>query len=89
MRRLILTETGILGVCAGMFAAPIGIGLAALLVFVINVRSFGWTMEFRVEPGALLPGLLLAFGAALLAGIAPAMRSYRGPVADALRHASN
>ncbi len=87
LRRMILTETGIMGVCAGVIAVPVGIALSAALVFVINVRSFGWTMEFTVLPSALLPGLLLAVAAAVLAGIAPAFSSYRHPVADALRDA--
>ena len=87
MRRLIMTETTILGFCAGIFAVPIGVTLAALLVFVINVRSFGWTMEFEVEPAALLPGFALAIGAAVLAGIAPAVNSYKTSVAATLRHA--
>lgn len=86
LRRLIVTETTILGVCAGAFALPIGIALAALLVFVINVRSFGWTMAFEVVPSALAPGFLLAVGAALLAGIGAAVYDRRGSVSDALRH---
>lgn len=87
LRQMIITETGIIGLCAGLIALPVGVALSALLVFVINVRSFGWTMEFNILPQALLPGLLLAVTAAVLAGIAPALRSYRYPVADALRNA--
>lgn len=87
LRRMIVTETGIIGVTAGAIAVPVGILLAALLVFVINVRSFGWTMNFEVAPAALLPGFLLAVTAAILAGVAPALNSYRASVADALRDA--
>ncbi len=87
LRQLIVTETGIIGICAGAIAVPVGVALAALLVFVINVRSFGWTMEFNVAVSALVPGFLLAITAALLAAIAPAFNSYRASVADALRDA--
>ena len=86
LRRLIITETGIIGLCAGIVAIPVGIALSALLVFVINVRSFGWTMEFQILPSALLPGFALAITAAVLAGIAPAFSSYRNCVADAFRN---
>ena len=87
LRQLIVTETGIIGICAGAIAVPVGVALAALLIFVINVRSFGWTMEFNVSVSALVPGFLLAITAALLAAIAPALNSYRPSVADALRDA--
>jgi putative ABC transport system permease protein len=66
-------------------AIPIGTVLAALLVHVINRRSFGWTMDFVFSAGAPAAGLLLAVGAALLAGIYPAWRSARGGLAGALR----
>ena len=81
----LLAQTGLLGTAAGLAAIPIGTVLAALLVHVINRRSFGWTMDFVFSAGAPAAGLLLAVGAALLAGIYPAWRSARGGLAGALR----
>ena len=81
----LLAQTGLLGAAAGLAAVPIGTVLAALLVHVINRRSFGWTMDFVFSFGAPAAGLLLAVGAALLAGIYPALRSARGGLAVALR----
>lgn len=81
----LLAQTGLLGAAAGLAAIPIGTVLAALLVHVINRRSFGWTMDFVFSAGAPAAGLLLAVGAALLAGIYPAWRSARGGLAGALR----
>jgi putative ABC transport system permease protein len=81
----LLAQTGLLGAAAGLAAIPIGAVLAMLLVHVINRRSFGWTMDFVLSPGAPAAGLLLAIGAALLAGIYPALRSARGGLAGALR----
>jgi putative ABC transport system permease protein len=83
--RLIMTETAIIGTSAGLLAMPVGLLLAALLIYVINVRSFGWTMAFELQPLTLVPGAALAVFAALLAGIWPALRSYSEPVAAALR----
>ena len=82
---LTLTQTSLLGVAAAAAAIPIGIALAALLVHVINRRSFGWTMTF--DPGAapVLAGAALAVGAALLAGIYPAIRMRRAEIGRALR----
>jgi putative ABC transport system permease protein len=81
----LLTQTGLLGLAAGLAAAPIGTALAWLLVHVINRRSFGWTMEFVLTPQALASGVSLAVLAALLAGIYPAWRASRIELGAALR----
>ncbi|MFW6191140.1 MAG: FtsX-like permease family protein, partial [Thiohalospira sp.] len=76
-RRLVATETGLLGLAAGLLALPLGIALAGVLVHVINRRAFGWTMELTLPPDVLVEGLVLAVVAALLAGIVPARRAAR------------
>ena len=83
---LIITETGVVGFVAGLVAIPIGIALSGLLIFIINVRSFGWTMNMIVQPSPLILGLLMATLAALLAGVIPSMRSYRSDLSAALHH---
>ena len=82
---LALTQTGLLGLAAGLLAIPLGIVMAALLVFIINQRSFGWSMGLTVEPSSLLLGIALAFSAALLAGAYPAARAGRSSIATQLR----
>ena len=82
---LSLSQTGLLGLAAGLVAVPLGILLAALLVYQINVRAFGWSMSFTVPPEVIGQGMLLAMGAALLAGILPALRQARQAPAAALR----
>jgi putative ABC transport system permease protein len=81
----LLTQTGLLGLAAGLAAMPIGTALALLLVHVINQRSFGWTMNFVLTPQALASGVSLAVVAALLAGIYPAWRASRVELGAALR----
>jgi putative ABC transport system permease protein len=81
----LLTQTGLLGVAAGVAALPLGTVLAALLVHVINRRSFGWSMDFIITPSPLLTGMVLAVAAALLAGIYPAIRASRIELGGALR----
>jgi putative ABC transport system permease protein len=54
-------------------------------VSVINERAFGWSMGIAIPPGVLAGGLLMAVGAALAAGILPAVRLARMPLAAALR----
>jgi len=80
-----LAQTVLLGATAGLLAIPLGVALAALLIYVINVRSYGWSMGFVIEAEQLSAGVLLAIVAALLAGLYPAWRLARQPVAANLR----
>jgi putative ABC transport system permease protein len=84
-QRLTLLETGLMGAVAGLLAMPTGLVLALILVYVINVRSFGWTLQLHLEPGYFLQALVVALTAALLAGLYPARRIGRMVIADALR----
>lgn len=84
--RLALLETGLMGLAAGLFALPIGLLLAKMLIDVINVRAFGWTFSFLVPPSALLQALLIAMTAALLAGAYPAWRVAHLAPAEAIRN---
>jgi putative ABC transport system permease protein len=77
-------ETGIMGIVAGILSMPTGAILAVVLIYVINLRSFGWTIEMTLEPQIFLGAVVTAVVAALLAGIYPAMRLIRQPVAESL-----
>ncbi len=85
MRSLTLWETGLLGASAGLLSIPVGFILAWILVFIINQRSFGWTLQMLVQPGPFVQAFALSVGAALLAAIYPAWRLSRMEVAEALR----
>jgi putative ABC transport system permease protein len=82
---LITTQTGMMGLLAGLLAVPGGLLLAGVLVLVINRRSFGWTMPIDPSPAILLQGVALAVLAAGLAGLYPAWRMATAPPADGLR----
>jgi len=82
---LVTAQTGIIGLLSGVLAVPSGLLLAAVLVFVINRRSFGWTMGLDPSPAILLQGVALAVLAALLAGLYPAWRMASAEPADTLR----
>jgi putative ABC transport system permease protein len=82
---LVTAQTGVIGLLAGVLAVPSGLLLAAVLVFVINRRSFGWTMSIDPSPSILLQGVALSLVAALLAGLYPAWRMAKAPPAEALR----
>lgn len=78
-------ETGLLGLVAGLLSLPVGLGMALLLIVVINRRSFGWSMSVHVDPALCFQALGLALLAALLAGLFPAWRMARQAPAAALR----
>ena len=82
---LVTAQTGIMGLIAGLVAVPVGVALALVLIFVINRRSFGWTLEAHLAPGILLEAVGLAVVAAVLAGAYPALRMARTSPVEALR----
>jgi len=85
LRAMVTLQTGFIGLIAGLLALPVGLALAALLIHVINRRAFGWTMQTLVPGGILGEALVLAVGAALLAGLYPAWKMARTSPAQALR----
>ena len=86
LRRMVFLETGLMGLAAGLLALPTGVGLSLILIYVINKRSFGWTLQLSIEPSVLLQGILVAMCAALLAAVYPAWRLSRIPAAEAIRY---
>jgi putative ABC transport system permease protein len=85
IRGIVLGETALLGGTAGLLAVPVGLIMGWLLVFVVNRRSFGWTMALELDPAVILGGLLTALVAALLAGLYPSARMARAQPAVVLR----
>jgi putative ABC transport system permease protein len=82
---LTLLETGLMGTTAGLMAMPVGYVLAWILIYVINVRSFGWTLQMQLEPAYFLQAFAVAVAAALLAGIYPSLRLGNMVIATAIR----
>jgi putative ABC transport system permease protein len=58
-------------------AVPVGLGLAWLLLAVINVEAFGWRLPMHVFPADWLRLLLLALASAGIAALIPAVRLAR------------
>lgn len=83
---LIMLETGLLGAVAGLFAMPTGYVLALILVYIINRRSFGWTLQMQIGGAPFVQALFIAVLAALLAGLYPAWRMSKGTAADNIRY---
>jgi putative ABC transport system permease protein len=82
---LTLLETGLMGLTAGLLSLPTGLVLALVLIFVINLRSFGWTIQLTLDPWVFVQAVVVSVSAAELAAIYPMRRLLRLPVATALR----
>jgi putative ABC transport system permease protein len=85
IRRYVALQSGLAGFSASILALPLGLALATVLVYVINKRSFGWTLQFNVAPEILLQALVLGTLAALLAAIYPGWKMSRSDASVALR----
>jgi putative ABC transport system permease protein len=82
---LVAAQSGLIGLCAGLLALPLGALLSWIMVDVVNRRSFGWSIRLDLDAGLMAEGLALAVLAALLAGLYPAWRMGSTPPALALR----
>lgn len=82
---LVTSQTVLMGLLAGLLALPLGLALAVILIDEINVLSFGWTMPLSVHALTLAEAPAFSLGAALLAGLVPALRMSRTPPSVALR----
>lgn len=84
--RLVMVETGLMGLAAGLLSIPTGYALAVILIYVINRRSFGWTLQLAASPETFLQALAVALAAALLAGVYPAWKMSRMATAEVIRY---
>ena len=83
--RLVVLQTGLMGLVAGLFSVPVGLALSWVMIHVINLRAFGWTLSMAVDPFLLAQGVAVAIGASILAGLYPAWRLAGASPALALR----
>jgi putative ABC transport system permease protein len=82
---LIELQTGFMGLAALVAAIPAGLLTALVLTDVINRRAFGWHIDMHVGADQIASALWLALAAALAAGLYPAWRTARAPIAADIR----
>jgi putative ABC transport system permease protein len=86
IRRLMLWESGYLGLLGGLLGVVGGMLLSVLLIEVINKQSFGWTIRFSVQPFVVVQALVLALGAAFVAAYVPARWAAEQSISEGLRY---
>ena len=48
VQRVVVIEAALIGAVSQAIGLVVGLALSVVLVYVINVQSFGWTIQFRV-----------------------------------------
>ncbi|MGH9392684.1 MAG: FtsX-like permease family protein, partial [Terriglobales bacterium] len=72
IRRLLLAEAGLVATLALAIGWGMGLVLAVILARVINVQSFGWSIQFHYPAFYLAAATVAVWIATLLAGWLPA-----------------
>lgn len=77
VQRVVVLEAVLIGTTSMAIGLAVGYLLSLLLVYVINVQSFGWTIQFRVPWLFLAQVSAAVVIATALAGLVPARRAVR------------
>ena len=85
VRRMVLVESGLLGLIGAVLGCVCGFCLSLLLIYVINKQFFGWSIRLTVEPWVFVQSILLMVVTSVLAGIGPARLAASRLAAEAMR----
>jgi putative ABC transport system permease protein len=75
VQRVVVIEAALIGAASQAIGLIVGLALSMLLVYVINVQSFGWTIQYRVPVVFLAQVSILVVVATAIAGLYPARRA--------------
>ena len=75
IRRLVIGEAVFLGLVSQAVGLVVGLALSLVLIYVINVQSFGWTIQFHLPWAFLIQSSIAIVAATALAGVYPARRA--------------
>ena len=85
LARIELLRAVVLAALTFVLALPVGLGLAWVLLAVINVEAFGWRLPMTLFPSDWVWLGLASLLAAALAGLWPARQLAKRPPADLIR----
>lgn len=77
VRRMIVIEALLIGAVSEAIGALVGAAMSLVLIYVINVQSFGWTIQFHFPALFLLQSAALILLVTAVAGLYPASRAAR------------
>jgi putative ABC transport system permease protein len=82
---VVAAQAALLGLTGAAGGLAVGLAIGVVLVKVVNLQSFGWTLRFLPPWPALVATALLVTGACLAAGLAPALAAARMHPSEDLR----
>ncbi|MDX2129344.1 MAG: FtsX-like permease family protein [Chloroherpetonaceae bacterium] len=82
---IIILEALFLGSIAAILGILCGIGLSLILVYVINIQSFGWTIQYELPIETLIVTFISVVATAGVSGFAPAKYATSFPLSIQLR----
>jgi len=82
---MVVTEAGLLGIAAAAAGTLVGIAVGIILVKVVNLQSFGWSLELVLPWGSMAAMAAWVVATCLLAGLPPAVVAARMQPAAVLR----
>ena len=75
VQRMVIIEAALIGAVSQGIGLAVGFGLSLVLIYVINVQSFGWTIQFHLPVAFLIQSSIVVVIATSIAGIYPARRA--------------
>jgi putative ABC transport system permease protein len=75
VRRMVIIEAALIGAVSQGIGLVVGFALSLVLIYVINVQSFGWTIQFHLPIAFLVQASIAVVIATSIAGIYPARRA--------------
>jgi putative ABC transport system permease protein len=75
----------IMGFASFLIASVCGLSLTYIIVYAINFRSFGWSIDISVNQWIFLEALTLTLAACFLSSLYPTWRLVRAPSAAAIK----
>ncbi len=82
---MVVAQAGLLGVAAAAAGSAAGLAIGVILVKVVNLQSFGWSLELVLPWASLAEMAVWVVLGCLIAGIAPALAAARLQPAAVLR----
>jgi putative ABC transport system permease protein len=75
VHRMVVAEAAVIGATSQGIGLMVGLALSLVLIYVINVQSFGWTIQFHLPLAFLVQSSIAVVVATALAGFYPARRA--------------
>ncbi len=82
---MVVAEAGLLGIAASTAGTVVGIVVGIILVKVVNLQSFGWSLELVLPWGSMAGIAMWVVATCLIAGLPPALVAARLQPATVLR----